>query len=111
MIYRIFVQPTAKEDIVRNANWRVENHSIEQAMQWVDTIELQLQELTHHPERFGFAAENELFAYPLQQMLVGGGNRRSYRAVFTIMGDAVHVLTIRRAAQDGIVATDLPPTV
>ncbi len=108
MTFHVIVQPSAKGDIARNANWWAENHSVEQAIVWVDTVELQLPELTHNPERFGFAAENGLFAYPLQQMLVGSSNRRSYRAVFTIVENVVHVPTIRRASQDEISTTDLP---
>ena len=109
MKFELIVQPTAKADITRNATWWADNHSLQQAIDWVDAVEMQLNDLQRNPERFGFALENGLFSYPLHQMPIGLGNRRSYRAVFTIQGNEVHVLTIRRAAQDAIVESDLPP--
>ncbi len=109
MNHELIVQPTAKADITRNAIWWADNHSLQQAIDWVDAVETQLNELKRNPERFGFALENGLFSYPLRQMPIGLGNRQSYRAGFTIRGSEVHVLTIRRAAQDAIIASDLPP--
>lgn len=110
MIFRIVVGPIAKCDIQRNADWWADNHSIDQAVEWVGAVETQLKDLESNPDRFGFAEENGLFAYPLHQMLVGLGNRRSYRAVYTMKGDEVHVLTIRRASQDRIARNNLPLT-
>ena len=75
---------------------------------WIDAVELQLRDLALNPERFGYAPENGLFSYPLHQMLVGMGKRRSYRAVYTIKPTEAHVLTIRRAVQDTIELADLP---
>jgi len=108
VIFQVVVGPIAKEDLSRNANWWADNHSVDQAVKWIDAVELQLHDLVPNPERFGYAPENGLFSYPLHQMLVGMGKRRSYRAVYTIKTTEVHVLTIRRAAQDTIEPADLP---
>ena len=108
MSHEPIVQPTAKADITRNAIWWADDHS-QLAINWVDAIETRLDELKRKPERFGFAFKNGLFSYPLRQMPNGLGNHRCYRAVFTIRGSEGHFLTIRRAAQDAIIASDLPP--
>ena len=108
MTFQVIVGPIAKEDLSRNANWWANNHSVDQAVKWIDAVELQLQDLVLNPEGFGYAPENGLFSYPLHQMLVGMGKRRSYRAVYTIKPTEVHVLTIRRAAQDTTKLADLP---
>jgi len=111
MVYDVIVGPIAQADISRNSSWWADNHSVQQALQWVDAVESQLATLDRDPERCGYASENEFFAYPLRQLLVGLGNQRSYRAVFTIKQNEVHVLTIRRAAQDTITATELPKSI
>jgi hypothetical protein len=60
----------------------------------------QLKILSDFPEINGFSAENDDFPYEIRDKLLGLGSRRSYRAVFTIKGDSVYVLTVRRASQD-----------
>ncbi len=108
MNYRVIVHQQTKDDLVRNANWWADNHSTDQALSWLDTVEKQLQELSVQPERFGVSPENNLFHYEIRQMLDGLGNRRRYRAIYTVRRKAVHVLTIRRAEQDQLQADDLP---
>ena len=55
-----------------------------------------------------FAAENPQFKYDLREKLVGLGNQRGYRVLFTIREQTVYVLAIHRAAQDTIHPDDLP---
>lgn len=100
MRYEVVVTPRAEEDIFRNAAWWAENHSLDQAIQWQDAIYTQLRALKDLPERCSLAAENTNHHAELRQLLVGLGNQRSYRAIFTIANDEVHVLTVQRGAQD-----------
>ena len=58
--------------------WVPDNYSVDQAVKWIDAVELQLHDLVLNHERFGYASENGLFSYPLHQMLVSMGKRRSY---------------------------------
>jgi hypothetical protein len=58
------------------------------------------------PESHGFAAENDSFPYELREMLVGG-KKRTYRAIYTVVGTEVRVLTVRRAAQRAITPDDV----
>ncbi len=107
-MHQVVVHPQARDAIARNADWWAEHHSVDQALTWVNSVEQQLQELAEFPERFGLAAENELFPYEIRQVLVGLGNRRSYRALYTIDENVVHVLTVLRASQGEIQSDDLP---
>lgn len=110
-MFQIVVHEQAKNDIKRNADWWAEHHSIDQALAWSDAVERQLQDLSQNPERFGIANENGRFAYEIRQILIGLGKRRSYRAIFTIKGDSVHILTIQRAEQSQLAHDDLPMSV
>ena len=100
MIYTVVVTEQAANDIDRNALWWSEHHSIDQAIEWKDTIYDQLDTLNEYPERCSTALENAAHPEELLQFLVGLGKQRSYRAIFTIRDDEVHVLTVRRASQD-----------
>ena len=53
------------------------------------------------------AAENDEFPYEIRDKLVGLGPRPGYRAVFTIKGDEVFVLTVRAAEQDRLTTDDV----
>ena len=61
MTFQVIVGPIVKEDLSRNANWWADNHSVDQAVKWIDAVELQLRDLALNPERFGYAPENGLF--------------------------------------------------
>jgi plasmid stabilization system protein ParE len=98
--FRVIILPRAEADIEANARWWAANHSVDQAAQWFDVVHEQLKILSDFPEINGFSAENDDFPYEIRDKLLGLGSRRSYRAVFTIKGDSVYVLTVRRASQD-----------
>lgn len=108
MNFVVRVHGQAKQDIARNALWWAENHSVDKALEWIDSVESHLQELSENPEKWGLALESGLFAYEIRERLVGLGNRRTYRALFSIKRDVVHVLTVQRCSQDAIAVDDLP---
>lgn len=111
MKFRVSILPQARRDIDRNADWWAEHHSVEQALQWSDAVYDQLETLAEFPERNGLSAENGEFHYVIRDIFVGLGSRRGYRAVFTIKGNTVFVLSVRRAAQDTLRPSDVesPP--
>lgn len=100
MKYRVTVLPQAKADVQRNAKWWADHHSADQAAHWLYTVRDQLNSLRTFPESHSLAAENDEFPYEIRDKLVGLGSRPGYRAVFTIKGDAVLVLTLRSGEQD-----------
>ncbi len=69
------------------------------ASRWLDRFEEALQTLSHNPRRCRLAPENDLLPVEVRQLLFGRG-RNVYRALFTISGDDVQVLHVRRAARD-----------
>jgi len=105
MSFRLVIHDDAREDINRNADWWAEHHSLNQALVWFDAIYEQLETLRELPERHPLAVENPKFPFDIHEKLIGVGSRPSYRAIFTIQGDVVHVLTIQRAAQ-GVVGPE-----
>ena len=106
MTFWLNVTNQARDDVTRNAAWWAENHSLDEALKWYDSVYEQLNKLLANPEGHGFAAENDAFPYDLREKLVGG-KKRTYRAVFTVIGTEVRVLTVRRAAQRAITPDDV----
>lgn len=107
MTFQVVILPSAVRDIDRNAAWWAEHHSVEQAVRWLDAVYARLEMLSASPESHGFSAENAEFPYPIRETLVGLGTRPSHRAIFTIQGETVYVLSVRHGAQDSIRPDDL----
>ena len=107
MKYLVIMEEPAIKEIERNARWWAEHHSLQQALVWYDAAVDSIYSLETAPERHPLSPENQQFDYEIRDMLFGLGSRPSYRAVFTIQGNAVHVLTVRRAAQDAVAPDDL----
>jgi len=106
MNFWLNVTSQARDDITRNAGWWAEHHSLEEALKWYDAVYEQLDTLLQFPESHGLAAENDAFPYDIREILVGG-KRRTYRAIFTVAGPEVCVLTVRRALQRPVTPDDL----
>lgn len=111
MKYCLTILPQAREDVWRNAEWWTCHHSSEQAARWLDAIQSQLESIVDFPESHSLSAENKEFPYEIRDKLLGLGARPSYRAVFTVKGDTVYVLTVRRSAQEVLRPSDVesPP--
>ena len=102
----LVISDRAHQDIERNVLWWAGNNSLTQAIEWQNAVYDQLETIPQLPESYPLASENLKFAYEIREKNVGlsvGG----YRAVFTIHGDQIHILTIRRAAQRGLRPEDL----
>jgi len=103
MKFDVRLSREARADILRNMVWWGEIHSPVQAIQWEAKVREQLKSLSEMPERLGFAAENENSTIELRQMMVGLGQRPTYRAIYTVTDAFVHILAVRRASQDEFV--------
>lgn len=99
MIYQTEYTHQAENDILRNASWWAENHSLDQALEFDEIVRKQIATLAEMPERFGFAPEHEKSTIGLRQMMVGLGSRPSYRAIYTATDTVIHILAVRRASQ------------
>lgn len=100
MTFTVRYTDQAAADVFRNAQWWAKHHSVDQALRWEATIEQQILTLKEFPLKHALAPENAEFPYEIRQLLVGVGSRPSYRAVYTVVDDVVHVLAVHRAAQD-----------
>ncbi len=107
MTFHVRILPRAMEDIERNARWWAEHHSVEEGVRWFFAMHDQLHTLKDFPQSNPLSAENGEFPYEIRDKLLGLGSRPTYRAIFTIKGDEVHVLTVRSAAQDIVTPQEL----
>jgi len=107
MKYRVVIHEMARQDIRRNARWWADNHSRAQSEIWFHNAFDCIEKLTTFPESYPLAPENEDFPFEIRELHFGLGSRPGYRAVFAIRDETIHVLTVRRAAQDTIHPGDL----
>ena len=107
MEYRVIIHDRAKEDIRRNSRWWADHHSSSQAEKWFHFAFDSMEKLAHFPESHPIAAESPEFPVEIRELNFGLGSRPGYRALFAIQSNDVHVLTIRRAAEDRVSAQDL----
>ena len=99
MTFRVIILPRAVAEIEANAQWWAVNHSHRQANVWFDNVYQQLHSLALQPESHPLSEENGDFGFKIRDRLLGSGSRPNFRGVFTIRGDTVYVLTIRRGSQ------------
>jgi hypothetical protein len=98
MIYRVVITENAKANL-RSYYLRAAERAPLTAARWLNRFEEALSSLDQAPQRYALAAENELAPQEIRQLLFG--KRPSvFRALFTVAGDEVQVLHIRRATMD-----------
>ena len=97
MKYKLIIQPPALEDLDEAYDW-IRQRAPEAAARWFNGFVDALETLRSFPERCGVAPEDAYFEQEIRQLLYG---RRGgvYRALFTIVGDEVHVLHVRHGAR------------
>ena len=107
MNYRVVIHDMAKDDIRRNARWWADKYSRVQAEKWFIQAFDSIEKLSSQPESHPLAIENDDFPFEIRELPFGLVSRPSYRAVLVIRDSTVHVLAVRRAAQDTILPSDL----
>jgi plasmid stabilization system protein ParE len=106
--YRVLVSKKAADDVIRNTNWWAAHHSQEQADRWEAAILAKIYSLDSSPDSNALAYENLNHSYELREALFGLGSRPGYRILFTIVEDAVTVLTVKAVEEDWINPDKLP---
>jgi plasmid stabilization system protein ParE len=91
--YHIIIQPSAAEDMDEACQWIAEQAPTS-AVKWFNSLETAIQTLEHYPERCPLAEESRAFDVEIRQ-LVYGKRIGTYRVLFTIVHDTVHVLHVR----------------
>jgi plasmid stabilization system protein ParE len=97
MRHRVIIQRLAEDDLEEYYLWAAQ-HAPETAARWLKRFQAELQTLADNPQRCALAPENGKVTREIRQLLFG---RRPnvFRAVFTIDGETVRVLRIRRASR------------
>jgi plasmid stabilization system protein ParE len=99
--YRIEIQPRAQADTAESFRWLYERAPAA-AVRWRDGLLKAIDVLKKNPERHPVSGEeSERFGMAIRQMLYG---RRCgiYRVLFTVEGETISVLAIRRSARGPI---------
>lgn len=99
MTYRVIIEPTAERGIREAVRWKTQRVSPTLAARWYNGLRKKIDTLKSHPARCPLAAENDKFPEEIRELLYGK-RRNSYRIIFTIRGDAVHVLFVQHSARD-----------
>ena len=100
MKHVVKILPRAEADIERNAQWRADHHSVDQAVKWFLAVRSQILSLDEFSESHSLSYENDEFPHEIREKLVGLGSRPSYRAIFTIRDGTVLVVALLAAEQD-----------
>ncbi|MBA3312940.1 MAG: type II toxin-antitoxin system RelE/ParE family toxin [Planctomycetaceae bacterium] len=105
MEYRIIVQRFAREDLERAYLYAARN-APETAARWLDRFQADLRTLETNPDRCPLAKEHGKVEVELREFLFG---KKPYvfRVVFTIDGETVRVLRIRRAQRRALTGTEV----
>ena len=69
------------------------------ALAWLDAYEALLNRLAENADIHAPAHENDDFDIPLKQVLFRTRRGKTYRAVYTIVGDQVRILRVRGPGQ------------
>ncbi|HZG43044.1 MAG TPA: type II toxin-antitoxin system RelE/ParE family toxin [Longimicrobium sp.] len=95
-MYRVITEPSALADIASHYAYLKEHaHTPAYPDEWFASIQDAVLGLADFPRSFARAPENREFEEVIRHRIVG-----SYRILFTVHNDAVHVLHIRHGRQN-----------
>jgi len=77
----------------------VERQAGETGLRWFQGLQTRVATLAEMPERCPLAAESSSLGLPVR-LLLYGRRPRVYRILFTIDGEVVHILAIRRPYEE-----------
>jgi plasmid stabilization system protein ParE len=98
MAFRVRPSAKAKRDAREILSWLRAEHAGETGLRWFEGLEAAIQSLQAMPERCPLAPENPFMPFEMRQLLYGSRQHR-YRILFTIRGDEVFIVHIRRPGQ------------
>jgi plasmid stabilization system protein ParE len=107
MSFRVAITAQAECDMRSAYRWWSEHRSKRQADRWYAGLTKAIAGLSENPERHGRSRKSNCFAYEIRELLFGLGRRPTHRAVFTIRGEEILVLTVRHVAQQDLSPDDI----
>ena len=106
MKFTVVVLHRAKDDAEGIFHW-IGERSQQGAAQWARVYRDALLALRVNPDQHGLAPESDEIGLPIRQKLFKTRRGRTYRLVYTIVGDEVRVLRVRGPGQAPITAEDV----
>ncbi|TVP79106.1 MAG: hypothetical protein EA352_01005 [Gemmatimonadales bacterium] len=95
-MFRVRIEQEARENLRTHfLDLRERDPDSTYPLEWYLGIRAAIRDLEEAPERFGTAYEDRFFQEHIRHRLYD-----SWKVLFTIRGDTVHVLHIRHQAQD-----------
>lgn len=99
MTYRVIVEPRAVRDLWAAAEWIAkQSKSPATALRWVRGIRAKIETLRRTPLRCPVDPDSTAYGQEVR-VLLNGKRRGTYRVLFTVRDNAVHVLTVRHAVR------------
>ena len=98
MTYGVETSAQAEGDGDAILAWLLAEHAGDTGVRWFSGMQKAIASLETFPQRCSLAPENSRFPFEVRQLLYGR-KPHVYRILFTIEGDTVHVLHIRRPHQ------------
>jgi plasmid stabilization system protein ParE len=107
MSLQVVITKQAEREMQSAFNWWAEHRSKPQADRWYAGLTKAIADLSENPQRHGQSRERQRFAYEIRDLLFGLGRPPTHRAVFTIRGEEVVVLSVRHVAQQELSPEDI----
>jgi len=102
MAFRVETTQKAKRDLEAILDWLLAEEAGDTGLRWFRDLIQSVESLSQLPRRCTLAPENSFFPFEVRQLLYGD-RPYSYRILFTIKGDLVTVLRIRRGRRKRLV--------
>ena len=106
MRFEVLITRRAQQDL-NAAREYIAGHAPDAAERWYASILEALLALEQSPQRWPLAEEHRSVPFELRQYLYRSPSGSTSRALFTIVGDQVRVLAVRRPGQDSVRREDL----
>lgn len=107
MSFRVVITEQAEREMQSVFDWWAEHRSKVQADRWYAGLAKTIAGLSDDPEKQSQSRERDRFSYEIRDLLFGLGRRPTHRAVITIRGEEVVVLSVRHVAQQDISPDDI----
>jgi plasmid stabilization system protein ParE len=102
MTFRVIIQPAAERSIRQQVEWIVaQSNSPATALRWARSIRAKIDTLKASPLRCPVDPDADAYGEEVR-VLLHGKRSKKFRIYFVIRGDAVHIVAIRHAAQQGV---------
>ena len=105
MTFSVIIQPAAERSIRQQVEWiAAQSNSTATALRWARSLRAKIDTLKTIPLRCPIDPDADAYGEDVRVLL--HGKRSKFRIYFLVRGEAVHIVAVRHAAQQGL-AEDL----